>query len=403
MIDGERLLRRIAELGAIGRTDGVGITRLAYSAEDVAARALVGGWMADAGLAVTVDAAGNLVGRSAGGGRQILLGSHIDTVRDAGALDGCYGVLSAIEVADALRDEGAVSVVAFANEEGASGLAPFTGSSTLAGRPVIVTAELTSALAATGGDAGSLAAAAWPAEEIGTYLELHIEQGPVLISAGRRIGAVTAVTGQRNLDVHVTGAANHAGTTPMDLRHDALAAAADVVLAVESLGRDGHVRVATVGRLHVEPGSRNVVPGHVGLSVDVRDVDEVVLGAAVARLAERLTDIAAARAVTITVEEVAATPPVACAEPLVAIVEQAAAAAGAEAVRLPSGAGHDAQIIGLVAPMAMIFVPSTGGVSHSPLEHTEPADLVLGAEVLLGAARQVLAAEPPPPEPGGPR
>ena len=320
-------------------------------------------------------------------------------------------MLAAIEVVEALHADGlgGVSVIAFANEEGAGGQVPFTGSRTIVGDPPAVTPSLNTALDGAGGDASGLADAAWTAEEIGTYLEVHIEQGPVLAAGGQRIGAVTAITGQQTLEVRVTGAANHAGTTPMHLRRDALAAAARVVLAVEAMANDGVVRAATVGRLVVSPGVRNVVAGAVELSVDARDIDAARIDDGVRSLRSAVEEITASTGTEAIVTPLSTTAPVHSTPSLVDEIVAAAADLGEVAVRLPSGAGHDAQILGRVVPMAMIFVPSVEGVSHSPAEHTAAADLVLGAQVLERTVRRLLAGAPllspadDPPTSGGSR
>ncbi len=214
-------------------------------------------------------------------------------------------------------------------------------------------------------------------------MELHVEQGPVLESRGHVLGVVPAVTGRQALDVIVRGRPNHAGSTPMDLRHDALAAAAEVVLTVESIARNGGARVATCGHVTIEPNVRNVVPGTAVVSVELRDEDTARLQAAVAELVARLGAIAAARGVTIDVHHGQLVPPVASAAPVVRAVETVSAASGLGWSALPSGAGHDAQILGQHVPSGMIFVPSIGGVSHAPDEDTAAEHLVAGAQALL--------------------
>jgi hydantoinase/carbamoylase family amidase len=228
-----------------------------------------------------------------------------------------------------------------------------------------------------------LAASRWELEEIDAFVELHIEQGPVLDRARVPVGIVTAVTGRQAVDLCVRGVANHAGTTPMELRHDALAAAAEIVLAVEALPGPGSARVATTGHVVVGPNVRNVVPGEVQLGVEIRDTDAAVLDAARQALLDRLDDIAARRGVAIDATWGQRVPPQPCGQLVVDAVRTAVGELALTSIDLPSGAGHDAQVIGRVVPTGMIFVPSIEGISHSPDERTDPEHLVVGAEVLL--------------------
>ncbi|MEZ5407296.1 MAG: M20 family metallo-hydrolase [Acidimicrobiales bacterium] len=407
-LDGPRLLARLAELAAVGAEPSGGVSRLAYSAADVAGRDLVASWMAAAGLVVEVDAACNLIGRlepppDAGAGparaKPLVVGSHLDTVVDGGRLDGAYGVVAAVEAVAALTAAGhrwrhPVAVVAFANEEGAGGTDGFDGSRAIAGRPNPLDGtdrhgvSLGRRLDGAGGRSGEQASAAWPGP-VAAFLELHIEQGPVLDEAGIPLGVVTGITGRRSLDVVIEGRANHAGTTPMDLRRDALVAAARAILAVEAVAGPGQmVRVATTGTVEVWPDVRNVVPGRARLGVDLRDLDDTALDRAVAHLREVLAGIAAATGTDITVTVDGIQPPAPADEGLMAVLEESAGERGLAHTRLASGAGHDAQVMAALGPMAMLFVPSRHGVSHSPREHTDAAHLVAGAEVLaLALAR----------------
>lgn len=397
VVDRERLLGRLDELAAITATPGRGVTREAWGPEDLRARDLVARWMAAAGLAPIVDAAANLVGRSPGlVGRWLGSGSHLDTVVHGGALDGTYGVVAAVEVAASLHDAGVTMdhgllVAAFANEEGARGTAGMTGSSACAGgleeswlaevddEGVTVRERI----AAAGGAPDAVATARWAAEEIDAFVELHIEQGPVLDTGSVRIGAVTGITGRQALDLHVIGAANHAGTTPMHLRNDALAAAAEIVLAVEALPRPGGPRVATCGHVQAVPNVRNVVPGEVALGVEIRDESAAVIDAAMAELDAVLDAIATRRGVLVDRTWGQRVSPRLAAPAVIESTRRAAAASGFDVIELPSGAGHDAQVIAEVVPVGMVFVPSLGGISHSPAERTAPDDLVAGAQVLL--------------------
>ena len=401
-IDGPRLLDRLQRLQAIGATAAGGVTREAFGPRDVEARSLVAAWMSEAGLLTAVDAATNLVGRRDGTGhligsdRWLATGSHLDTVVDGGALDGAYGVVAAVEVAHAIEHSGmrlhhGLAAVAFANEEGARGTDGMVGSRALVGAvddaelatPDDAGVTLAQRLARAGGNPAALADAIWDREAVAAFIELHIEQGPVLDTAHLDVGAVTGITGRQGVDIDIVGAANHAGTTPMALRHDALVAAAEVVIAVEALARDGVVRVATCGHVDCRPNVRNVVPGRVLVSAELRDEDAAILGSAHAVLERAVAAIAAAREVEITVAWGQYVAPIAADPTVLDVVEQAAARTGRPWRSLPSGAGHDAQILGAAVPMGMIFVPSVRGVSHSPREHTEPEHLVLGAQVLL--------------------
>ncbi|MFI6685144.1 Zn-dependent hydrolase [Streptomyces sp. NPDC050485] len=408
-IDADRLLGRIEAFARIGRDAGGGITREGFSGADLDARALLMREARAASLVPSVDAAGNILIRRAQAGpapvdrKVLLIGSHLDTVVNAGRLDGAYGVLAALEVLQVLAESGTdlphePVAIAFANEEGALFPQPFWGSMALAGRLAELPADpcdhsgqpLRGPLARAGGDLDALKTAVWPTESVAAYLELHIEQGPVLERAGTRIGVVDAITGRTVLTVDVTGASGHAGTTPMDHRRDAMAAAARMVSAVERVAKDDALcRVATVGRLEAHPNSPNTIAGSARLTVDLRDTDPGRLEHVEAAVREALRTIAGQTGTQ--VEFVAATrsSPVATAPALRAAIARSAEELGLAHQTLPSGAGHDAQMVADIAPIGMIFVPSIGGVSHVPEEDTSPADLLSGARVLLRTALRV--------------
>lgn len=398
VVDGDRLLARLRVLADSAPSGNGGVTRLAWSEEDIRARALLAGWAVDAGLVVRTDAVGNLIAELAGrrpGLAPLASGSHLDTVVDGGPLDGAYGVVAAFEVAGALANAGErldhpLRAVAWVNEEGVVA-PPFTGSSVAAGGALDLEAlgpdglSLAERIVTTGGDPAGLPGAAWPA--LAGYLELHIEQGPVLEASGVGIGKVTGITGMRRGWVTLQGAADHAGTTPMTLRRDALVAAAHVVLAIRALATEGAAEVATAGIVEVKPGNMNVVPGSARISFDVRGVDDAALGGSVDRLRQEVREIAVEHGVTAAISLSSSSAAVQTDAALSAAIHDAASARGHLVAELPSGAGHDAQHVAALGPVGMIFVPSIGGVSHSPSEATAPDDLVAGAVVLLDALR----------------
>ena len=405
-IDADRLLGRLRTLGEIGR-DGEGrLTRLAASEEDRQGRDRVALWMREAGLEVMVDRVGNLFGLWRPGeadAAPLMLGSHIDTVINAGIYDGCFGVLSGLEVIETLKGAGAtplrpLAVAAFTNEEGVRYAPDMLGSLAYAGG--IGVAE---ALATTGTDGSVLGEElarigyAGPHEpgflRPHAYLEIHVEQGPVLERERFRLGAVENVQGISWQRVTIEGEANHAGTTPMGMRHDAGQAAARVVTFLrDRVTRGNAPTVATVGSMAFEPNLINVVPSRASFTVDLRDPDEERLQAEEAALARYLDELALAEGVVIRTERLARFAPVAFDGAVVAAIEQAAGRRGLRCRRMTSGAGHDAQMMARLCPTAMIFVPSIGGISHNPREHTPAEDLVAGANVLLDVTRGLCGA-----------
>jgi hydantoinase/carbamoylase family amidase len=398
-IDGARLLAHLDILARTAPTDGgEGVTRLAWSPADLTARALVHEWLAEVGVTPVADAAGNLVAEWPGTGADLaplVTGSHFDTVGNGGALDGAYGTVAAFEVVATLAAAGEhlrhpVRAVAWANEEGVVA-PPFTGSRVAAGNVVDTGATgpdgrtLADRLRTTGGDPDRLREAAWPA--IAGYVELHIEQGPVLDAIGCTIGVVTGIIGIRQGTITVTATANHAGTTPMHQRRDALLAAAPLIGFVASLATEGPADVATVGSLTVHPGNVNVVPGRVTLSYDIRSLDDEHNEQALTLLRARVEGMAAASGMTITLSPTSSSAAVPTHPLLRGAVRDGAGGLGLSTTELASGAGHDAQHVAGLGPIGMIFVPSIGGLSHNPAEITAPADLVAGAETLLAALR----------------
>ncbi|MEU4765914.1 Zn-dependent hydrolase [Actinosynnema sp. NPDC023794] len=400
-VDGALLLRRLAAISRIGARPGRGITRLGLTPEETAARAHLAEQCRRDGLVARTDEAGNLVVRRPGAVRPdrpvLLMGSHIDTVVDGGRLDGTYGVMAACEVLRVLAAHDVELAyepvaVAFTNEEGAFFPYPFFGSLGLVGRVDTdharrMTANgvaLPDALRAAGGDLDAIADAAWPAGSVAGYLELHIEQGPVLEQAGVPIGVVQAITGRTILDITVRGDQDHAGTTPMWARRDALTVAARAVLAIEKLARTRDLcRVSTVGRISVDPGTTNVIPGTARLTAEIRDGRADRLRAAELAITTELAQLAEATDTEIEVLPARITQPVATDGALSRAIADAAEGLGLRHAALDSGAGHDAQVVAALAPIGMIFVPSRDGISHAPHEDTDDTHLVAGADTLL--------------------
>ncbi len=392
----QHLLGNLEALAAVGAIEGGGCARLALTDEDKAGRDLVVGWMKALGLAVSVDAIGNVVGLREGRekGAPVMTGSHIDTVRTGGRYDGNYGVLAGLEVVRALNAAGVttrrpIAVAFFTNEEGARFQPDMMGSLVYAGG-----LGLDRAYAATDkegvavGDElrriGYLGAARPGAPRPHAFVELHIEQGPILDEEKVRIGVVESVQGISWTEYTVTGVSNHAGTTPMRLRRDAGYLAASVNLFARKLAWEmGGDQVATVGEMAFRPNLINVVPNRAVFTVDLRNTDDALLDAAEAKVAAHVAEVAAAERVEVEAKVLARFEPVIFDASLVDAVERHAKALSLSTRRMPSGAGHDAQMMQRLCPAAMIFVPSVAGLSHNVQEHTEAADLVAGAELLL--------------------
>lgn len=390
------LLGSIEALAAVGAIEGGGNARLALTDEDKAGRDLVTGWMERLGLDVRIDAIGNVIGLRAGRENvpPIMTGSHIDTVRTGGRYDGNYGVLAGLEVVRALNEAQIVTrrpiaVAFFTNEEGARFQPDMMGSLVYAGG-----LGLNEAYAATDKDGaavgdelrriGYLGAAKPGALRPQAFLELHIEQGPILDEEKFRIGVVESVQGISWTEYTVTGVSNHAGTTPMRLRRDAGYLASSVNVFARKLAHEmGGNQVATVGAINFRPNLINVVPNRCVFTVDLRNTDEAKLKEAEARVAAHIAEVAAAERVEVEARTLARFEPVIFDSGLVGRVEHHARALGLSTRRMPSGAGHDAQMMQRLCPTAMIFVPSVAGLSHNVKEHTEAADLVAGAQVLM--------------------
>jgi hydantoinase/carbamoylase family amidase len=357
-------------------------------------------WMQAAGMAVTIDGVGNVVGRYAAAqetNRTVIIGSHYDTVVDAGKYDGRLGILTGLVIIDHLNRTGrrlpfAVELIGFAEEEGLRFSASYIGSAAVAGsfdRGLLARRDrdgisLADAISATGFDPADIPKLARARQDLAGYLEVHIEQGPVLLQEGLQLGVVTAIAGNCRFWLTVSGQAGHAGTVPMGLRHDAVAAAADIVLAVERRCSNVATLVGTVGRFEVPGGATNVIAGRCELSLDIRAGDDVTRDAAIADVRAEIDSIAQRRGVTVEIKETQRMGAVACSARVQGLFADAIGRAGMPLRFLPSGAGHDAVNFGGVTDMGMLFVRcGNGGVSHSPRETITAEDADLGACVLL--------------------
>jgi allantoate deiminase len=393
-----RVIARCREIAACTEVPGE-ITRLFLTPPMHAVHALLRGWMEAAGMTVHVDAAGNLRGlwpSLAPGSPRLLIGSHLDTVPNAGAFDGILGVVLGVAVIEELRGQHfpfAIEVIGFSEEEGIRFNKPFLGSLALVGKLDAATLARTDrnginireAIQTYGLDPTQLPAAALSNDAF-AYLEFHIEQGPVLESEDASLGVVEALVGQTRMQLIFTGQANHAGTTPMHLRHDAMSAAADWIVAVEDYAGSHDGLVATVGKVETSPGAVNVIAGRVTVSLDVRHADDSVRKAAVVAIVQHAEAAAAKRGVQITVHSQLEQPAVPLDPQLTTILHNAAAQAGFPSRRMISGAGHDAMILAPVVPSTMLFLRSPGGLSHHPDETVLPQDV----EAALATAMEFL-------------
>ena len=393
-----RILRRVDALAGVSESPR-GLLRRFATPEHARANELVGGWMAQAGMSVRVDAIGNVVGRYEGrapGAPALLVGSHLDTVADAGKYDGMLGVITGIECVHALaaagrRLEFAVEVIGFADEEGVRFQSTYLGSRAVAGTfdPALLERvdadgiRMSDALRGFGLDPTRIDDARRAPQDLVGYVELHIEQGPVLEREGVALGVVSAIAGATRLAVVLTGEAGHAGTVPMTLRRDALAAAAEAVLLVERRCAGTPGLVGTVGRIDARPGAVNVIPGEVALTVDIRCGEDAGRRAAVADVESGLHAIAERRGVDVRVERTHEAASCPCSDALSAPLARAVEAQCGRAVRLASGAGHDAAALSALTRVGMLFVRCAGGVSHNPAESVTAEDVEAGARALL--------------------
>jgi N-carbamoyl-L-amino-acid hydrolase len=401
-VDGARLNRRLSELSRFGREPEGGVSRVAFSEADRDARELATAWMREAGISVRIDATANVIGRRKGrepGLPPLLFGSHIDSVPHGGNFDGPVGSLGAIEVVQCLHENGVetrhpLEVVLFTNEENGK-----TGSRAMSGELTETELDLPShtgksireGIAFLGGDPARIGEAQRSRGEVFAFLELHVEQGAILHRRGIDVGVVEGIVGIERWNVRVDGLANHAGTTPMGERRDALLTASRIVEAVHRIATEteGH-QVATVGKISAYPGAPNVIPGRAELTIEIRDLDMAKIAELARAIESEARRIAESNATEVSFEKYYESRGAPADERLREVIRSSAEGLGLSTLSLPSGAGHDAQSLAHIAPMGMVFIPSVDGISHSPEELTHPEDIEAGANVLL---RSVLATD----------
>lgn len=392
-----RLMERAEALAELSEEPGQ-LTRPSFTPALRRANDMVAGWMRAAGMSVYEDNMANLVGHypaDRSNAKVLLFGSHLDSVRDAGKYDGPLGVLAGLALVESLAAQGrrlpfAVEVVAFTDEEGLRFQTSFLGSKAFTGslEPAVLErrdaagVSVAEAIREFGGEPELLPQDARRPADLLAYCELHIEQGPLLEARGLPVGIVSAITGIARLSVSLNGMAGHAGTTPMELRRDALCGAAELVLAAEELARATPGLVATVGQMSAAPGASNVIPGTVTMSLDVRHQDDAARAAAVAALGERAKAIADRRSLGLDWQLIQDYPAVPMDAGLRGRLARVVAAAGYEALELPSGAGHDAAVMAGVTPAAMLFLRCKDGVSHNPAEAIDSADVAVALDLL---------------------
>ncbi|MEG3899828.1 MULTISPECIES: Zn-dependent hydrolase [unclassified Microcoleus] len=393
-VNGSRLNRSIAQLAQIGKLPGGGVSRVAFTKADLLARQLVESWMVEAGMTVRIDAAGNIIGRYPGKreGAALATGSHIDTVPVGGHYDGVLGVLAGIEVVRVLHEnnlrlEHPIETIVFTDEE-----CTVIGCKAMAGNTVSDAAyyrrsdgtSIETCLGKIGGDWSKIGDAKRHPQEIAAFVELHVEQGGVLESTGDEIGVVKGIVGQYRYAVTVMGRPNHAGSTPMHARKDALVAAAQMVLAVNKLGVETPgEQVATVGYLNVSPNATNIVPGKVDFKIDLRDISQTHLEELLAKMKQEFGAIALATKTEVEMTEMLHVFPTLAAPKIQNAIAEVCRELSLSYTHLISRAGHDAQEIGRFADMGMIFVASRGGISHAEDEYTSPEQCTQGANALL--------------------
>jgi len=394
-VDGARLNASMEMMKSFGVSPSGGSERVAFSDANLDAYRYVAGLMSEAGLITRIDAAGNLIGRREGkrpGLAPLVSGSHIDTVPEGGHYDGIVGVMAAIEVARTLADAGYVTdhpleMIVWSNEEGGkTGSRSFNGSVTQEDtqRPSLGDKSIGEGMRFLGGDPARLSANIRDRGAIAGYVELHIEQGAIMDKDNVSIGVVDGIVGIKRWNITVSGAANHAGTTPMDQRRDALFPAAQLITEVRSIITSEPGRqVGTVGRIQAYPGAPNVIPGRVTMSLEIRDLDMEKIDSLFSRIEAAARNLGNRTRTTFTFDEFYVSPAAITDERISQLIEDSARRLGLSTMHLPSGAGHDAQSIAPIAPIGMIFVPSRDGVSHAPTEFTRAQHVTDGANVLL--------------------
>ncbi|NJL23057.1 MAG: Zn-dependent hydrolase [Leptolyngbyaceae cyanobacterium SM1_3_5] len=393
-INRDRLAQSIVQLAAIGALPNGGVRRIAYNSKDVQARRLVQDWMQAAGMSVRLDAAGNIIGRYPGRVADVpalATGSHIDTVPMGGRYDGAFGVLAGLEVVRTLHENRSpldhpIEVIVFTDEEGS-----MIGSKAMAGhvnpdpdyyrRPDGTSIQ--ACLDRIGGNWDAIEQARRTSQDIAAFVELHVEQGPILESMGKAIGVVEGIVGQRRFNITIEGRANHAGTTPMSMRQDALVAASQTVLAINRLALTPGQQVATVGQMQVTPNAANVVPGKVEMSLDIRDMSNLHLDRLLEQLRMRIEAIAFETQCTIQMSPRLHNEPAPAKLHIQQAIVQVCQELSLSYTHLPSRASHDAQEMARFTDMGMIFVPSQEGLSHAEAEYTSPEHCTQGADTLL--------------------
>lgn len=394
LVNSDRLKESIENLAQIGRTSGGGACRIAYSPEDIQARNLIQHWMMELGMSLRIDTAGNIIGTYPGKFPQapvLATGSHIDTVPNGGRYDGTYGVLAGLEVVRSLKEQNLqlnhpLEVIVFTDEEGS-----MIGSKAMSGKVVADPnyycradgTEIQTCLEKIGGNWYCIGEAKRTNKEIAAFVELHIEQGPVLETEQKQIGVVEGIVGQRRFKISVTGSPRHAGTTPMAMRQDALVAASQIVLAVNRLANQPGQQVATIGWMQVYPNAANTVPGLVEMKLDVRDLSNDRIDELLRQLDEEMNAIAANEKVKITIEPRLQNEPSPAQKHIQQAIVEVCEVLAMSYLYLPSRASHDAQELANFTDMGMIFVPSTAGVSHAETEYTSPEQCAQGANILL--------------------
>ena len=399
-----RIMARLDELAALS-SDPTGLTRLYLSAQHKEAANLTMGWMQAAGMTAAIDAAGTVVGRLEGSradAKTLILGSHIDTVRNGGHFDGSLGVVVAIEAIAELqrlsrRLPHAIEICAFGDEEGVRFPRTLGGSRAVSGSfeaealDAVDADNITmrQALIDFGCDPSVIAQIARNPNRTLGYIEVHIEQGPVLENEGQAVGVVTAISGASRFQATIAGMAGHAGTLPMAMRRDALTAAAEMVLAIEKIARDSTGLVATVGQIGVFPGAVNVVPGEVSFSIDIRSPIDQTRRMGIRQIDRELRAIARRRHCTVLLTETYSEKAMTCDHRFIRQFSSAIEHAGGTATGLPSGAGHDGLAMAQLCPIGMLFVRCKGGISHHPAESVTSADVEIAARVLIDFLQQI--------------